>query len=557
MSNYQQALNTILALLNDPAAFKNGSPQWKTVDEFDNYLKAKGYRITAAEKMGPSTLANGQQLIYEGPNNVIVKIKTRGYNDHGPKQRVGVGTMSIEATDGKGTKWENAIFKVDGQGKILAKSITAVNEEIVKLPPSHPDRASGQEWGVRNPKDGKIRGFTKFEVIQGGGGQANPKPINKQAWADASHLNLPKDFNPKGADGLASKLNGVRSPKPTPKLMDTNSPVVVKPPTNTQSKAEKSSAVGPQKAYVGGPVKPVVEHGLNPTPRTNAVKLGLKGVNWVIQGINDHIQGGRIEDRMQVLRPQIERTLAEKTDLGVLIITQFSQRQKMGVENESPLEHVKSFQYIEYEYGRTEEEAYQKFLNGPAKIRPAGAGTYVSQKQWIPPANPPSIQNLPTPFPKNAIATFVPGLEELVAVQFSHASGFDDKIKSRVALGKNHARFIIMFPPNNVAYFWGGRWRTEDIEMSLVKPGQIIDHEQSTYYVPTIDLDSFPNPYDATAAMVYPADDYTKDIFYKKGRIDDGGLLSKYAMEHVRFVKPHKIRLLEDFAQFNLPISEY
>src|SRR5262245_32230438 len=138
MSDYQDSLNTIQTVVGDPAAFQGGKPQWKTTEEMDRYLTAKGFKLTDAQTMGPKGKADGQQLIYEGPNNVIVKVKTRGYSDGGPPQRVGVATMSIEATDGKGTGWDNVLFKVDSKGKVLAKSITAANEEVVRLPPDHP-----------------------------------------------------------------------------------------------------------------------------------------------------------------------------------------------------------------------------------------------------------------------------------------------------------------------------------------------------------------------------------------------------------------------------------
>src|SRR5205809_3936026 len=101
MSDHQNSLNTIRTIVSDAAAFQNGQPQWKSPEEFHRYLTNKGFRLTKTEQMGPKGLPDGQQLIYEGPNNVIVKIKTRGYNDNGPPQRVGVATMSIEASDGK------------------------------------------------------------------------------------------------------------------------------------------------------------------------------------------------------------------------------------------------------------------------------------------------------------------------------------------------------------------------------------------------------------------------------------------------------------------------
>jgi hypothetical protein len=65
--------------------------------------------------------------------------------------------------------------------------------------------------GVLNPKTNELRPITKFEMIEGG---ANTKPLNKQAWADASHMNLPKDFDPAGADDLAKQFG--KKPPPVP-----------------------------------------------------------------------------------------------------------------------------------------------------------------------------------------------------------------------------------------------------------------------------------------------------------------------------------------------------
>src|SRR5690242_13072833 len=83
MPGYQDSLNTIQTIVGDPAAFRGGKPQWKTVEEMDRFLTGKGFRLTDAQAMGPKGKPDGQQLIYDGPNNVIVKVKTRGYSDGG------------------------------------------------------------------------------------------------------------------------------------------------------------------------------------------------------------------------------------------------------------------------------------------------------------------------------------------------------------------------------------------------------------------------------------------------------------------------------------------
>jgi hypothetical protein len=282
----------------------------------------------------------------------------------------------------------------------------------------------------------------------------------------------------------------------------------------------------------------------------DGARLALRGVNWVIQGINDHIQQGKVNERLRQIMPTIEETLDRDPTLGVLIAVVFSKRTKVGAEHDSPLEHTAGFQYIDYEYGRTKEEALAKLARQP-QLRPAGAGEYTSQQQWFPPQQAPSAKDLPTPFDRSALATFYPGREELVAVKFSFAMGFDDKMRSVIKVNdpQQKARFIVMFPPDEIRFFDNGRWRIRSTQVAGEKPKQIWHADLDAYYVPVIELDSAINPNDATAAMVYPADDYTLKLFQPQGRISDGGLLKHYQMDLVRFVKPHKMSVIQDFNQ--------
>ena len=186
--------------------------------------------------------------------------------------------------------------------------------------------------------------------------------------------------------------------------------------------------------------------------------VALGGVNWAIQGINDYIQQKHVKEQMDKLQPTIDDTLNNNPTLGVLVAAHFQKEEKMGAENETPLDNVSVFQYISYEYGITEELARKRMSSTP-EIGPAGYGKPFSQTKWIPPKQPPSAEDLPTPFQRSALATFVPGLEELVAVKFSMAAGFDDKMRSRISLSVPkgfEARFIIMWPPDEVRYRWDG-----------------------------------------------------------------------------------------------------
>ena len=83
MSDYQDALRAIKTILDDPAAFRGGEPQWKSPEEADTYLTKRGFRLTNAETMGPKGLADGQQFIYEGPNNVHTIVHLSATQDAG------------------------------------------------------------------------------------------------------------------------------------------------------------------------------------------------------------------------------------------------------------------------------------------------------------------------------------------------------------------------------------------------------------------------------------------------------------------------------------------
>lgn len=310
----------------------------------------------------------------------------------------------------------------------------------------------------------------------------------------------------------------------------------------------------PTTARTGSPIKPVNEGSLNPTPKTSAFgKIGLAGINWIVNFVNDEIQQGRLEEAMSKVRPIIEGTLKAEPSLGVLIRIVFRRRQKTGPENETSLTWPSSFHHVAYEYGYTREEALAKF-RGRDEIREEKPGVEHTkpeeQDQWIEPRQPVSVDQLPTPYPSAGLCTFVPGRENLLRVQFSHALGVDEKMKSLISLQSNNAsaRFLVLFPPNEFKYMWNGSPRKEELELSLSRPAQVVDHEMAAVYLPTLDLDSWINPYDGKAAMVYPADSATDSLFRKQGRIDDKNApLMFEKMDSVRFVRPQDLRLLKYF----------
>jgi hypothetical protein len=64
--------------------------------------------------------------------------------------------------------------------------------------------------------------------------------------------------------------------------------------------------------------------------------------------------------------------------------------------------------------------------------------------------------------------------------------------------------------------------------------------------VPVVKLDSSFNPYNAKAAMVWPADNSTANLFQTAGATqDNNGLLRGKGIDPLRWVRPEFIRILK------------
>jgi hypothetical protein len=65
--------------------------------------------------------------------------------------------------------------------------------------------------------------------------------------------------------------------------------------------------------------------------------------------------------------------------------------------------------------------------------------------------------------------------------------------------------------------------------------------------VPAVKLDSSLNPFNTTAAMVWPADNFTANLFQRAGAAtqDNYGLLNNNDIGPMRWIKPECIRILK------------
>jgi hypothetical protein len=230
----------------------------------------------------------------------------------------------------------------------------------------------------------------------------------------------------------------------------------------------------------------------------------------------------------------------------------FSQREKVGPEDDSPLTHTPQFQTIVPAYGYTKEDAKANYAM-TSRMNPAGEGAVIGDEIWYPPRQPVDVKKLPTPFPAAGLATFVPGRETLLRVKFSGMLGFDEKMFSSAGVdvpAGTIARFLYLFPPPYIAYLENGKIRQATVSQDMVPPGMVPKGFDPKFArVPVVNLDSWINPYDGKGAMVFPGDNATARMFTTATgpTIDVDNKLMYYRMDLMRWVKPQNIYVLRDF----------
>src|SRR5579871_205671 len=202
---------------------------------------------------------------------------------------------------------------------------------------------------------------------------------------------------------------------------------------------------------VGDPLEAPEEHGLSATgdAKFQGGTVALQVANFALQKINDMIQKRRFDEKMARVMPGVESTLKANPHLGVLFLVYYSRGSKPEA---SAIDPVLVFQDLRVAYGLTEWDARRKF-DSADQIAIQGQGEQVGRTLWFPPREPVSISQLPTPFPKAGLATFVPGKEKVTRVKFSMAFGFDDKARSREWLNVTkdvRPRFLYLTPPDEI-----------------------------------------------------------------------------------------------------------
>jgi hypothetical protein len=289
--------------------------------------------------------------------------------------------------------------------------------------------------------------------------------------------------------------------------------------------------------------------------------LLLQGANelskYLLKKIYGPVQQRRFEEVRNRKMPFIEQQLNEDPQLGAMIFVYYSTFQ--GGEASVVDAGTPIFNDLHVAFGFTKDEALRAY-NSVAHITAVGPGSvYIGDTIWIKPRAPLDIKKLQLPVGAEVagLATFVPGKEKFVRVSYSILAGFDDRALSRerVEVPKDMVpRFFYLWPPKCITYMYNGMAKQADVDTAMSG-----DADESANVIikpfkgiPVVKLDSHFNPSTwvsdgATAAMIWPADNATANLFQTtQSTSDPRGLLAGKGFGMVRWIRPEFVRVLRD-----------
>jgi hypothetical protein len=280
-----------------------------------------------------------------------------------------------------------------------------------------------------------------------------------------------------------------------------------------------------------------------PLPKGEAkiagIQLAFEGVNFVLNLINDYVQKKKVNDALDKIRPAVARDRAENPRMGVLLLFFYTQYQ---APEESIIKPGAAFNYVTWGKGATRDEALQDAFH----IRTIGPGTGPNQRAfsrevWIPPLQKSTVTTARCPFRPNAVGRFFLGNSNKARfqlVEFSGPSGFDDVREKSIDLPQGtNADFAVLKPPTQVDVFSGDGLYTTDVPLKDAKTA-------NGKSIKVVDLDPW-SPFHAKAAMVFPVDDWTEEVFATVPPTDNYHLLKAYVnISMIRWIRPENINLL-------------
>lgn len=291
--------------------------------------------------------------------------------------------------------------------------------------------------------------------------------------------------------------SATRLPPPTPPRAPSQGPV--------PAQASRSQAVG---ARVPGGYRAAA-----------GLVLIIQGATFVMNRIVEEREAARVNRAIQAKDSYIRNFQEQNPYLGILVHLYF----RDGI----------FLPPLHFSYGSTRRDAIASYQSAP----PSEEVSTV----WVPPSIPPAFSYYRPPFARAGLATFA-GRMVFQDVAFRFVGGFDDDGESIPLVPPRGfaAKFWLLKPPREVTVFFGGRWHSKEVDVTM-------RHLSSGQLKECIALDtSFLSIGDDSALMVFPADEVTAAWFARvPGTSDRAGVLRRYDLARVRWVAPEKVRLVE------------
>jgi hypothetical protein len=269
--------------------------------------------------------------------------------------------------------------------------------------------------------------------------------------------------------------------------------------------------------------------------------LGLSLLDFGLNLLNDMNLRDDIQKAMDGIWEDVAGQMTRDPRQGALVVIYC--RRPVGHPN-SVIRPGDRFDHLEYGFGLSPDSARAK-MNATPAIRPGSdekIERMVTAERWYPAVEPVGVEQLPTPYPKFALAIFGFGRARLQDVEWNGTFGFDDEGETTLKTNGSTAVFVVLKPPPMIKWI-ASAWAADShspplLEIEAAKGGKI----------PVVSLDpDFPFS-KVSAAMVFPADDLTAAIF-QQGPATKGstGQLGRQEISRMRWVRPQNLEILRRF----------
>ena len=267
------------------------------------------------------------------------------------------------------------------------------------------------------------------------------------------------------------------------------------------------------------------------------IQLAFQGINLTLNFINDRIQKERVEKAFESLRPVLTKTRSDNPRLGILLLFYYRQVEALP---DSIIQPGAVFESIGYGKGVTRDEALRDYNSVPTIS--AGVGPNERrffQEVWIEPLVKTTITTAKCPFPPVAIGRFwLKGRKATFQrVEFNPLSGFDDICEKSLELPNGvNPEFVVLKPSTEVYWFnLNGRQKT-DVPLKTANTA-------NGNSITVVDLDPY-SPFHAAAAMCFPVDDLTEEVFKLVESTQGAAILALINFSMIRWIRAENIHLL-------------